>query len=170
MSSVPHPSFRKCTYNRARLHRYSRNVNQAINYILQCVPALNIWCTHLWSSRFILFVIKDRRQRSWALSAFTFGVLDRHRHIDGDPMQLIFDIFLQRDDRTLHHAHNALRSRELSFAEGVATCIWSSRSTHCCFPLLFMLMIPLNSEPPVSLKVPLGMRPFSFLSASAARV
>lgn len=114
MSSLTHPSFRKCTYNRARLHRHSRNVSRAINYILQCVPTLSIVCTHLWSSYLFLFVIKDRWQRSWALSAFTFGVLDLHRHIDGDPMQLIFDLFLQKHDGTLHPAHNALRSREMS--------------------------------------------------------
>ena len=56
------------------------------------------------------------------------------------------------------------------FAEGVATCNWSWRWTHFCFALLSRLMVPLDSEPPTSLKVALGIRPFSFLSASAARV
>lgn len=53
-------------------------------------------CAHHRSDHVVLVGVQHRRQlRKLALSAFALGFLDFHGHVDGNPVQLVLDVFLQ---------------------------------------------------------------------------
>lgn len=53
-------------------------------------------CAHHGSDRAFLVGVQHRRQLGeGALPAFALGVLDFHGHVDGDPAQLVLDVFLR---------------------------------------------------------------------------
>lgn len=73
--------------------------------------------THYGSGLRVLLAVQNRSQPSSCLSAFTIAVQDFHRHINWDPVQLVFDIFLH-GTALLHHLQDVHTDRKVQISKG----------------------------------------------------